>query len=322
MADGRRAGAGGYDTVPLAALPETLEPMLCRIGQPFDAADHLFEVKWDGVRAVLFVDGGVGGHRLHSRHRTDLRGRYPELECCAALPAGTVLDGELVVVDAGGKPDFPAMLARENARRADRIAALVRERPVVFVAFDLLYAGFAPLLDEPLHRRRERLTSLIAAAGMDRLVLSDGVVGHGLQLFAAVRERGLEGMVAKRLDSRYRPGERTDAWQKIKPVQVVHCAVLGYEPDGERDFKSLIVASDFDGRLQCVGRVGSGFTVTKKAEVFGILQRHRRAEPWLEVGMSGCWVEPGLYCSVSYLERMASGSLRAPVFLSWIQDST
>lgn len=304
-----------------SALPERLAPMLCRIGKPFDADDHLFEVKWDGVRALLFVDGGGAGYRLHSRHRQDLRGRYPELEPFAALPAGCVLDGELVVLDAAGKPDFPAALTRENARRRDRIDQLARERPVVFVAFDLLYERFLPLLDEPLRQRRERLQQLCGRAASPRLVHSEGVVGQGLQLFEAVRERGLEGVVAKQLDSRYRPGERTHAWLKIKPVQVVHCAILGYEPDGERDFKSLIVASDFDGRLQCVGRVGSGFTVEQKAATFRLLQGRRRATPWLEAGIGGCWVEPGLYCTVSYLERTANGSLRAPVFLALTEES-
>ena len=94
--------------------------------------------------------------------------------------------------------------------------------------------------------------------------------------------------------------------------------MLGYEPDGERDFKSLIIATDFDGVLTCVGRVGSGFTVASKNDAWDRLQRRRCDTPLIEAGISGRWVRPGLYCSVSYLERMASGSLRAPVFLGWI----
>jgi DNA ligase D-like protein (predicted ligase) len=301
-----------------AALPKTLEPMLCRIGQPFDAQDHLFEVKWDGVRALAFVDGGDAGYRLHSRHRTDLRARYPELEVLLRWPAGTLLDGELVVLDENGKPDFPAALTRENARRKDRVAQLSRQRPVVYVAFDLLFEGFEPLLDQPLRVRRQRLEALCADHASDRVVLSQGVVGQGMLLFEQARERGLEGIVAKQLESRYRPGDRSSAWLKIKPVQVLHCAILGYEPDGDRDFKSLIIASDVDGALRCVGRVGGGFTVAQKARVWELLSQRRRATPWLPAGMPGCWVEPGLYCSVSFLERTASGSLRGPVFLELI----
>lgn len=302
----------------MTRLPDEIAPMLARIGKPFDAPDWLFEIKWDGIRAVAFVE--PDRLRLQSRHRAGLEARYPELEALRRLPPGTVLDGELVVLGGAGTPDFPAVLRRENVRSPARVEQLRRAHPVVFVAFDLLYLGFEPLLERPLAERRERLQELLAGQTGPHLAPSDGVVGDGQRLFAAVRERGLEGMVAKKLDSRYRPGERTDAWRKIKQVQVVHCAILGYEPDGERDFKSLILACDFDGRLQCVGKVGSGFTVAQKARVFELLQRRRCARPWLDAGMPGTWVEPGLYCSVSFLERTASGSLRAPVFLDCFAD--
>ena len=298
-------------------LPDDVPPMLCRIGQPFDSPDFLFEVKWDGVRALAYVESAQ--FRLHSRHRRDLRGRYPELEFLAGLPAGTVLDGELVVLKPDGSADFRAAVARENARSAARVAQVARAHPIVYVVFDLLYERFESCMDRPLAERRARLEALVAAAGQARLVFADGVVGQGQQLFAAVRQRGLEGVVAKRLDSRYRPGERSDLWRKIKPVQVAHCAILGYEPDGERDFKSLIIATDLDGGLRCVGRVGSGLTAAAKRRLWDLLQGRRRAQPLIPAGMPGCWVEPGLYCSVSYLERTASGSLRAPVFLELIE---
>jgi ATP-dependent DNA ligase len=200
------------------------------------------------------------------------------------------------------------------------VATLARTHPVVYVVFDLLYRDHQPLLDLPLRERRAQLQDLVARAGNPRLQLSEGVVGQGLQLFAAARERGLEGIVAKRLDSRYRPGERTDAWQKIKPVQVVHCAILGYEPDEVRDFKSLIIATDIGGELRCVGQVGSGIGEAERARLWALLQARRRPDPWLPTELRGIWVEPGLYCTVSYLERTASGSLRAPVFLQLHED--
>ena len=316
LAGGRLRGRDAhYDASMELRLPDDLQPMLCRIGKPFDSPQHLFECKWDGVRALAFVE--PHGLRLHSRHRRDLATRYPELHGLRELPAGTLLDGELVVLRADGAPDFPAILRRENARQQARVAKLAQEHPVVYVAFDLLYRAYEPLLEQPLHARRARLQEVVEAAGNPRLVLSAGVVGAGLQLFAAVRERGLEGVIAKRLDSRYCPGERTDAWQKIKPVQVVHCAILGYEPDGASGFKSLVIATDVDGALRCVGRVGSGLTVADKERLWPLLQARRRSTPWLDAEVPGIWVEPGLYCQVSFLERTASGSLRAPVFLQW-----
>lgn len=293
------------------ALPAHVEPMLARIGTPFEAPDHLFEVKWDGVRALGYVEGGT--LRLHGRKRRDLATRYPELAFLAELPAGTLLDGELVVLRADGTPDFPAILSRENGDAA-QAAEAARRLPVVYVVFDLLFDRFAPLLERPLHERRARLERLVAAAGQRRLVLSEGVVGQGLALFEAASARGLEGVVAKRLDAPYRPGERTDAWRKIKPVQTLHCLILGYEPDGERDFKSLIVAADRDGALRCVGRVGSGIGERQRAALRAALFARPAPRPLVDAGMSGRWVQPGLYCTVRFLEFTANGNLRAPVF--------
>lgn len=287
--------------------------MLARIGAPFDAPTHLFEIKWDGVRAMTYVE--AGGHRMHGRRRRDLAGRYPELAFLGGLPGGLVLDGELVVLQPDGRPDFRAMLARENAGPT-RVAAAARQHPVVYVVFDLLYEGGASLLATPLHERRARLERLVAATGHARLVLSDGVAGAGLALFDAVRARGLEGIVGKRLDSPYLPGERTDAWQKMKLVQQLHCLVLGYEPDGALDFKSLIIATDVDGELRCVGKVGSGIGEAERRELRQRLFASRAPRPLIDPGMKGEWIAPGLFCTVNFLEWTASGSLRAPVFVA------
>lgn len=300
-----------------ARLPEHIEPMLARSGQAFDSPDHLFEVKWDGVRAITYVERG--GHRMHGRRRRDLAGRYPELQFLGDLPPGTVLDGELVVLQPDGRPDFPAVVSRENGSAANAAAA-ARGAPVVYVVFDLLFAGFAPLLDQPLRERRAQLERFVAAVAAPRLVLSEGIVGQGLSLFDAVRARGLEGIVGKRLDAPYRPGERSDAWSKIKPVQTVHCLILGYEPDGDRDFKSLVVATDLDGRLRCVGKVGAGLTVAHKRALWPLLFARRAAAPLVPATVGGRWVEPGLFCRVSFVERTAAGNLRAPVFLGFADE--
>jgi DNA ligase D-like protein (predicted ligase) len=298
-------------------LPQHIEPMLARIGTPFDSPLHLFEVKWDGVRAMTYVEAGA--HRMHGRRRRDLAGRYPELSFLAGLPSGCVLDGELVVLQPDGTPDFRAMLSRENAS-AERAPGLARSLPVAYVVFDLLFAAGESLLGEPLRQRRSGLEQVVAACGHPRLRLSEGIVGNGLSLFAAVRERGLEGMVAKRLDAPYRPGERGDAWLKVKAVQQVHCLILGYEPDGPRDFKSLIVATDVGGSLRCVGKVGSGIDEAERRVLWTRLTAARCERPLLDAGMPGQWVQPGLYCTVNFLEWTPSGSLRAPVFVALVDE--
>lgn len=300
--------------VALPRLPAHIEPMLARIGQPFDSAAHVFEVKWDGVRAMSYVE--AGGWRMHGRRRRDLAARYPELAFLADLPAGTVLDGELVVLGESGKPDFPAILRRENGSAA-RAAQAARDHPVVYVAFDLLYLGHEALLGQCLRDRRAALAELVGAVGNARLVVADGVVDGGHALFRAACEQGLEGIVAKRLDAPYRPGERGDAWIKIKASQTIHCLVLGFEPDGHDDFKSLIVATDLDGELRCVGKVGTGFTEQLRRELRPLLFARRAEQPLIPNQESGVWLRPGLYCTVRYQERTASGNLRAPVLVDF-----
>jgi len=193
-------------------LPRFVPPMLAKRGVPFDSSEHLFEVKWDGTRALAFVDSC--GYRLVNRHRADVSDRYPELRFLNDLPAGIVLDGEVVVLRQG-KPDFSLLLSRNQARASLKIQSLARTFPAIYIVFDLIYQRFESLVVLPLWARRQRLERVVRACANPRLVFSEGIVGSGRAFFEAVCREGLEGVVAKRLDGRYRPGRR--AWIKIKP---------------------------------------------------------------------------------------------------------
>jgi ATP-dependent DNA ligase len=194
----------------------------------------------------------------------------------------------------------------------------MRASPVVFVAFDLLYVDGASLMDEPLRRRRAALAPLVAAAGAPRLFVSDGLERYGRALFEQVTARGVEGIVAKLLDSPYLPGQRTDAWTKIKAERRVHCAVLGFARDDAGALKSLIVGTDVEGELRCVGKVGSGLTGALRARLQELLEAHPAAAPLVPCGEHvGDWVAPGFYCTVAFLEFTRNGTLRAPVFVRW-----
>ena len=299
-----------------APLPDFVPPMLARSGKPFDSAEHFFEVKWDGIRALAFAEGG--SYRLLSRNQNDLLPRYPELGFLAGLPDGTLLDGELVVLR-DGRPSFHAVLTREQARGALRIQGLARERPVTYVVFDVLYAGGAAVTDRTLMERREILGELVAAADEPALVFSDGIAGDGLTFFDQVREMKFEGMLAKRMTSPYRPGQRTDDWTKVKEKQILHCLILGYLAEG-KDLRSLIIATEDDGELRSVGRVGSGRTDALRARLYELCRERERDAPLVECPDNGNWIEPGLYCKVSFLERTETGNLRAPVFLELIVE--
>jgi DNA ligase D-like protein (predicted ligase) len=299
-------------TTAVSRLPEFVEPMLARLERrPFDSDEHLFEIKWDGIRALCFAEGGA--HRLLSRRRRDMTARYPELAFLAGLPPGTIVDGELVVLQ-DGRPDFNAVLRREQARGTHTIAALSGSLPASYVVFDVLYSRFEPLMQRPLFARREVLRELVEAAGNPRLVRSDGVVGEGRAAFDQLAALGLEGMLAKRLDAPYLPGVRGDSWIKIKTTRELACVILGYLLDDTGGLRSLIVGSDARGELACVGKVGSGLSESDRASLLARLRSLHRPAPLVATLEVGQWVEPELYCAVSFLEWTPDGNLRAPVF--------
>jgi ATP-dependent DNA ligase len=201
-------------SIPIPTLPRFVPPMLAKPGVPFDSQEHLFELKWDGTRVLAFIE--QGGYRLVNRHRADVTDRYPELGFLRSLPAGAILDGEVVVLHEG-KPSFRLLLSRNQARAPLKIQSLARTLPATYVVFDLLYERFESLWALPLGTRRKRLEKLMGRYAHPRLAFSQGVVGPGKAFFAEVCGQGLEGVMAKCLASRYRPGRRTGAWIKIKP---------------------------------------------------------------------------------------------------------
>jgi DNA ligase D-like protein (predicted ligase) len=296
---------------PAPKLPAFIAPMLAKTSEPFDSEEHLFEVKWDGTRALAFIE--KDGYRLVNRRRFEIAPRYPELDPLHGLEPGTVLDGEVVVLR-NGKPDFSLLLSREHAGGALRRRGSALHHPATYIVFDQLYARHESLCREPLHARRDRLRETLAPAASPRLVVSEGVTGAGRRFFEEVCGRGLEGVMAKRLDSAYLAGKRSDAWLKIKRAHTLLCAIIGFVPAGASDLRSLIIAAEEKGELRPVGKVGSGLTAEARADLNRRLRARLRAAPLVPCALKGMWVEPGLYCRVTYLEKSSSGQLRAPVF--------
>jgi DNA ligase D-like protein (predicted ligase) len=292
--------------------------MLAKIGEPFDDPGWIFEIKWDGTRALTFVEGG-GEWRLKNRKGTPRRDAYPELAGLAGLPPGTIVDGEITVL-VDGKPSFEGMLRREQAHGERRVATLSRSLPAIYVVFDLLWRRGEPITDWPLADRRDALREVLAATGGDeRIVFSDGVVGDGRATFEEACRQELEGVVAKRLSARYLPGKRTDSWLKIKRTQIAFCVVLGFLPAGESDLRSLVIGLEDDGRLVPAGRVGSGLDDATRRDLNARLRPLVRESPVIDVAPPGTepvlWVEPEVFCRVKFLERTPDGQLRAPVFM-------
>jgi DNA ligase D-like protein (predicted ligase) len=284
--------------------------MLASPSEPFDSADYLFEIKWDGTRAMAYVEDGE--YRIMNRRRLNIAERYPELRELRQLSSGTVIDGEIVVLNSNGRPDFSRLQSREQARSPLKYRALASLSPATYVVFDQLFASGSSLLKKPLVERREILRQTVKRLNSSRIIMSEGVVGSGKKFFREVVEQKLEGVVAKRLNSRYSPGRRTKAWRKIKQLHTILCVVIGYVPRGPKEFESLILAAEEQGQLRCVGKVGSGFSAKTMREIVGRLQA--TDVPVIRCKYKATWVKPELVCRIRYFERTRQGHLRAPVF--------
>lgn len=285
--------------------------MLLKRASPFDSQDYLFEVKWDGSRGIALV--GASSYRLLSRHQLDMTECFPELGFLQKLEPGTVLDGEVVVLK-DGKPDFGLLLSRLGRRSELKTRVFSRSTRATYVVFDQLYESYAALLQKPLWQRRERLSRTVESLGETGLLFSAGIRGKGLTFFKEVCRRGLEGVVAKRLESRYRAAQRSDAWLKIKQPRVMVCTVMGYVGSGRKGFQSLILASELGGELRFVGRLARGFDASTRLRLEKLLRSRQSERAIVPSSVKGQWVEPGIYLTVKYTGLTARGELRFPVF--------
>jgi bifunctional non-homologous end joining protein LigD/DNA ligase-1 len=287
-----------------------IQPMLAVSGVPFDSPEYLFEVKWDGIRALAGVS--QAGWQLWGRGGADYAGRYPELAVLRRLPAGTVVDGELVLWR-DGRPDLAALLRRHPLVRPEAVRYASRHDPVGYVLFDLPSLAGRSLLGEPLARRRALLAELLGRHPEPGLVFSEGVVGAGRAFYERVVGQGQEGVMAKRLSSRYTPGRRSPAWQKIKPVRELPGVIVGYRPGRSGVRRLLVATADRDG-LRYAGRLASGWSVAQAGALQQQLDRLRRARPVVCCPGRAVWVEPAVYCRVRFLGQTGHGRFRHAVF--------
>jgi bifunctional non-homologous end joining protein LigD len=304
-------------------MPEKIVPMMARTGTlPRDDEHWAFEVKWDGVRAICHSE--PGRMRLHSRNLLDITPRYPEVGRLnrALSHHRAVLDGEIVALDAEGKPSFGALQRRMHVGSESTVRRLAKEAPVTYVIFDLLWLDGHSLMDLPYSERRARLAELELGEG-GRWRVPDYVVGHGEQLLAATDQQGLEGVIAKRLDSPYEPGRRTPCWLKIKNVDRQEVVVGGWVPgDGKRRDRIgalLVGVRDDDGALRHVGRVGTGFTeaeLDRLAEKLRPLEREDSpfAPGGPKIPRGAVFADPELVAEVEFREWTDGGQLRAPSY--------
>ena len=312
-------------------MPCAPAPMLARPGPlPADGAGYGYEVKWDGVRAIASIAGG--GLRLRARSGSELTARYPEVQPLARALAAreVILDGELVAFDAQGRPSFERLQPRMHLASEVAVARRLRDLPVTYVVFDVLFLDGALTLALPYRERRELL------AGLELQGRAWRAPAHrehdGAALLAATVEQELEGIVAKRLDSAYEPGRRSSAWIKIKNHATQDVVVGGWtrgQGARVRSLGALVVGTHDVGpeqasqrgepqRLLYAGRVGSGFSAATLDELGALLEPLRRERsPFVgrqPPRASTTFVEPLLIARVEFSEWTAGGTLRAPVY--------
>jgi bifunctional non-homologous end joining protein LigD len=329
LARGRGTGTGIEDDLARGGAPRRavrvadVEPMLAESRDlPFSAEGWLFELKYDGFRAIA----GKAGRGVEIRHRggRDATALYPELAAALrALPAErVVLDGEIAILDDQGRPAFQALQRRAQLSRPRDVERAARERPATFLAFDLLALGARDARPLPLRARKEALRRLLPTSGPLRY--ADHVETRGAELFEAVRARGLEGIMAKRADAPYRAG-RSAAWLKVRSRRADDFAVVGYtDARGRRaGFGALHLAVSRGDGFAYAGSVGSGFSQSDLADVAARLARLHPAPappPGAPRGRGNHWVVPELVAEVRYLEWTGDGHLRHPVFVRLRDD--
>jgi bifunctional non-homologous end joining protein LigD len=303
--------------------PDGLLPMLATAGTlPVRDTGWAYEMKWDGIRALAFISGG--GTRLMSRTGRDISQVYPELAGMAAALSvpQAVLDGEVVAFGDSEWPDFEALQQRMNISSAAQAKILAGQVPVSYLAFDLLWLDDRPLLDLPYSRRRELLDELGLQGGNWQAPPSfSGETGANVQ--AVSRQHGLEGIMAKRVQSRYEPGRRSQSWLKIKNVRRQEVVIGGWKPgEGGRagGIGSLLVGVYDGAELIYCGHVGTGFTQqTLRMLASRLTALRRAASPFgttvpAEDARSAQWVEPVLVAEIAFGDWTKSGRLRAPSY--------
>ncbi len=290
-------------------LSSFIEPMKAQLSDlpAFDSPDWIFEIKWDGYRAIAEID--KKGNKLYSRNGNTFDKAYPKVfEALKKIKKNAVIDGEIVVFDENGKPNFQKL---QNYKSTDKY-------PIQYYVFDCIELEGKSLTTHTLIQRKQLLQKLIPESNVIRYC--DHVEEEGKMLFKEMQKMNLEGMIAKRKDSKYLIGKRSSDWLKIKNIQTQQAIIIGFtEPKGTRSsFGSLLLGVEMKGKLISIGNVGTGFTERSLKDIHEKLKKLIRKTSPLNVpikeSVDVTWVEPVLVCNINFTEITEEGSVRHPVF--------
>ncbi len=299
-------------------MPERIEPMLAKLGKaiPTPADQWGFEFKWDGIRGVAYVDGGRV--RLMSRSGEDITPRYPEVHAMGRAVGSreVILDGEVVALDEKGRPSFEEIQQRMGLTSESEVRRKMKDVPVTYMIFDLMWQDGHSLLKQPYVERRRQLERLkLAGASWQTPPYEKG---GGQAMLEASAKAGLEGVMAKKLDSEYEPGRRSSAWIKVKNRNRQELVIGGWlEGEGKRRGHpgALLVGYYDDGRFVYAGKVGTGFTDAMLDKLQSLMKPLEIESSPFDVGKpprAAHFVKPQLVAEFEFVEWTRSGQLRAP----------
>ena len=277
------------------------KPMLAKVAEKaFSGKDWIFEIKWDGFRAIAYVEEPFS---LKSRNGKELKQNFPELEELSRLSSNIVVDGEIIAMQEG-KPDFQTLLERGQAVSPIEIQRQTQRAPVTYIVFDILEKDGKSLTELPLVERKKILSESLTEGS--NVLLSDFIEEKGEAYFKSSLEWGLEGVMAKKKDSSYEEGLRTGSWLKIKKLKTCDCVIFGYTKGSESrgaTFGALLLGLyDKEGKPVYVGKVGTGFTQETLGVLSGKFEKLTTdVAPFKpEAGDEVTWLKPQLVCEVIY----------------------
>lgn len=309
-----------------------IKPMLATaVDKPFNNKDWVFEVKWDGVRAIAFERNDVA--RLQSRNGYDITAKYPEvveaLQKSLMGISSAVLDGEIVVLDKNGHPDFQGHQRRMHVQNTREIEKLAQEIPATYYLFDILYHNGKNVEKSSYLERRQLLTQIIRIN--ENIRISDYIEERGIQMLQHTKELNLEGIIAKQKTSSYKEGTRSQDWLKIKNIKTQDCVVVGYtEGLGRRKnaFGSLLLAvyNPTKKNFTFVGHSGSGFDDESIDLIYSKLQKIKTDTMPIEnlpyKNRNTLWVKPVFVAEIKFTGWTKDGIMRAPIFLRFRDDKS
>ncbi len=291
---------------------KNISPMLLYETQPFDDKDYIYELKLDGIRCLAYID--AKSVNLRNKRNKDVTAIYPELaEMNKCVKKRVILDGELVVLDKDGKPDFYALQRRSLMADSFKIGLSARNAPVQCVAYDIIYFDGQDLTDKPLTERKAILSKAVKEGY--NLSVSRYIEEMGTAFFEIAKAQELEGIVAKRKGGLYHIGKRTRDWLKIKVMQDEDLLVLGYQPDEDGKVKDLILGYyDEEGKLQCRGKVYLGISEEERRIIENFAMQNRIQKPWFGKYKNAVWLKPQLVGTAHFMHEPQSGGMRQPVW--------